>query len=306
MTSAWRVPETYRTHLRGWDGRQRWLSTLGRTAAECAKAWAVTPDGPPMHGWTSMVWPVTDVDGRPFVLKVSPPWPDTAGEAAALTTWAQRRREPHRMIVPERVDLDRRTMLLPRLDHARSLEDHPDIDEAVMIIAEVLASISGIAAPAGIPRVADQLVEIEDRLDQSTGMIPHLIDRARARLAELSTWLSGPNASQSLLHNDCHFLNVLRDPREGEPEWTGIDPLPVAGPPEWELIPLLRNRWAAAVATGRPERALLRRVDVVSEIVGLDRDLVRTCAQIAAVFNLVGPLDPDHLHYPPYAVMATW
>lgn len=199
-----------------------------------------------------------------FVLKVSPPWPDTAGEAAALTTWAQRGREPHRMIVPERVDLDRRTMLLPRLDHARSLEDHPDIDEAVTIIAEVLASISGIAAPAGIPRVADQLVEIEDRLDQSTGMIPHLIDRARARLAELSTWLSGPNAPQSLLHNDCHFLNVLRDPREGEPEWTGIDPLPVAGPPEWELIPLLRNRWAAAVATGRPERALLRRVDVVS------------------------------------------
>ena len=41
-----------------------------------------------------------------------------------------------------------------------------------------------------------------------------------------------------LLHADCHFLNVLRT-FDGT-GWRAIDPLPTAGPKEWELLPVCR------------------------------------------------------------------
>ena len=70
--------------------------------------------------------------------------------------------------------------------------------------------------------------------------------------------------------------------------WRAIDPLPMAGRREWELIALLRNRWPDAVASGDPDRALRRRLDQVCERADLDRrSLARACAQAAAVDNLL-------------------
>lgn len=304
----WPVPDSYAPYARRWDSWPDWLPGLGHTAARLATDWAVERDGPAMHGWVSMVWPVRDAAGETYVLKLSPPIPETEAEAVTLSTWAQADRLPHRMIVPAQVDLDRRGMLLPRLDANRSLEDHPDIDEAVEVIGDVLSSISGIDAPATVPTLQVDLAAIAGALDRGSWLPERVLARARRTIADLDAMITAPAARLSLLHNDCHFSNVLWTGRPSMPAWVGIDPYPRAGVAEWELTPMLRNRWADAAATGDPDRALHRRVDQVAEIVGLDRDLTRACAQLVAVFNLteLGPDRTDHPFLPPYSVLADW
>lgn len=85
-----------------------------------------------------------------------------------------------------------------------------------------------------------------------------------------------------------------------------LDPAPLAGLVEWEVTPLLRNRWADAAATGDPDRALRRRVEQVCEVTGGSRQLVRACAQVQAVAALSWPLPTNHIHYRAYTVMAGW
>jgi len=70
----------------------------------------------------------------------------------------------------------------------------------------------------------------------------------------------------------------------------------------------LRNRWDDAAANQDPDAALRRRVDLVSEIVGMDRELVRAIAQAVAVDNLLWllPREPRHMFVPPYRVISAW
>jgi streptomycin 6-kinase len=50
-----------------------------------------------------------------------------------------------------------------------------------------------------------------------------------------------------------------------------IDRKPLAGDPGFELLPALDNRWEEVVATGNMTRAVLRRFDLLTEVLGLDR-----------------------------------
>lgn len=50
-----------------------------------------------------------------------------------------------------------------------------------------------------------------------------------------------------------------------------IDPKPLAGDPGFELLAALHNRWDEAVATGDVPRAIRRRFDLMTDILGLDR-----------------------------------
>lgn len=72
-----------------------------------------------------------------------------------------------------------------------------------------------------------------------------------------------------LLHWDLHYDNILTGQRE---PWLAIDPCPLAGDPGFELLPALGNRWNDIVATGDTHRAVLRRFDVLTDALALDRD----------------------------------
>jgi streptomycin 6-kinase len=71
-----------------------------------------------------------------------------------------------------------------------------------------------------------------------------------------------------LLHWDLHYDNVLAGERE---PWLAIDPKPLAGDPGFELLPGLWNRWEEVIATGDVAGAVLRRFDLMVEVVGLDQ-----------------------------------
>jgi streptomycin 6-kinase len=47
---------------------------------------------------------------------------------------------------------------------------------------------------------------------------------------------------------------------------------PETGDPGFELLPALRNRWDEVVATGDVPRAVRRRFDLMTEVVGVDRE----------------------------------
>jgi streptomycin 6-kinase len=104
-----------------------------------------------------------------------------------------------------------------------------------------------------------------------------------------------------LLHWDLHYYNTLSTLSEPR-QWKAIDPKPLSGDPGFELLPALWNRWEDLVATGDLPRALMRRFDLMTDVLGLDRSRATgwTLGRVlqVAVWDLVrfneGHIDPEH------------
>jgi len=256
----------------------------------------------------STVWPVRTADGTSTgALKIS--WLDdgSRAEPLALRAWAGL---PAVGLLEH--DESRGAILIQRLDGDRTLQDLADIDQACTVIGTILASLTSVAAPSGVPpleveveRIASSIV---DHRVTHPGLLPGVVvDQALTTLRDLVQDL-GRLAHRELVHGDCHFLNVLHTLPTAAPAWLAIDPLPSAGIREWDVTALLRNRWEDALAAGDPEAALRRRVDLVAEIAQMDQPRVRAIAQAVAVDNLLWllPRDPQNMFVPPYQVMSTW
>jgi 2-polyprenyl-3-methyl-5-hydroxy-6-metoxy-1,4-benzoquinol methylase len=127
-------------------------------------------------------------------------------------------------------------------------------------------------APAGIRRLAGFGVDLLDRAPRALSIVNdpsqhRVIQACASALKEVL-----PQAGDRLVHEDLHFDNILA-PRLGDQRepWLAIDPNPVAGDPGFALLAALPNRWEEAIATGDVPRAIRRRFDLITEIVGLDR-----------------------------------
>jgi streptomycin 6-kinase len=160
------------------------------------------------------------------------------------------------------------TQLLERLDAARPLSSVTDDQVAVRRLAELMARLTAVPAPQGLRRLSDLAAAMLDRTPQA---VPALRDPAERRLVRtcastVAELIDDPG--DRLLHWDLHYDNVLAGERE---PWLAIDPEPLAGDPGFELLPALDNRWDEVLATGDVARAVLRRFDLLTEVVGLDR-----------------------------------
>ena len=225
--------------------------------------WELTPDGPTVSGMASVVLPVTRADGTPAVLKFQELSEDNAGATLGLRVWngdGAVRLLDH--------DPDTGTMLLERLNAARPLSSVTDDDVAQRILADLLARLVAVPAPDGLRRLSDIATVM---LDQVPHVQPALRDPAERRLlhicASAVSELVG-EAGDRLLHWDLHYGNVLAGQRE---PWLAIDPEPLAGDPGFDLWPALDSRWDAVTATGDETRAVLRRFDLLTDALALDR-----------------------------------
>lgn len=240
-----------------------WIVALPRLAADFLDRWALRPDGPARHGVVALVLPVLQADGTPAALKLQPLSDETAGEPVGLRTWNGQgvvRLLDH--------DPDTGTMLLERLDATRPLSRVADDTAAVGILGELLARLVAVPAPTDLRRLAGIA---EAMLDQVPRAVQGLRDPAQQRLlrscaAAVAELVGEPG--DRLLHWDLHYDNILAGQRE---PWLAIDPKPLAGDPAFELLPALGNRWDEVVATGDVAGAVLRRFDLLTEVVGLDR-----------------------------------
>lgn len=274
------------------DAGRAWTAGLPALAERWLEGWALTPDGPVACGAVALVLPVRRADGTAAVLKLQPVDEETRGEPAALRAWngegAVRLLEH---------DPGTGSMLLERLDAARSLGSVPDAEEAVRLLSERLAQLTATPAPPGLRRLADLAADLlrrtppagERRTDDPA--LHGLLDHCAGALAEVLP----DGAGDRLLHWDLHYDNVLAPLPGGDRRaaWLAIDPKPLAGDPAFELLPALHNRWDEVVASGDVPRAVLRRFDLMTEALGLDRDRAATWTLARVLENLLGEIEGD-------------
>jgi len=239
------------------DAGRRWIAALPGLAERLQERWALRPDGPPMCGAVALVLPVRLADDTSAVLKLQPIDDETAGEPIALRAWAG-----HGAVRLLRNDPDSGSMLLERLDAGRSLGSIGDDLAALRTLSELLARLTSLPAPAELRRLSDIAAGMLDRVPPDA---EELVKTCAAAVCEVL-----PESGDRLLHWDLHYDNVLA-PLGDRAEWLAIDPKPLAGDPCFDLLPALHNRWDDVVATGDVAAAVHRRFDLMTEILGLDR-----------------------------------
>jgi streptomycin 6-kinase len=278
------------------EGRA-WIAQLPTLAAAYLDRWELATDGPVTSGAVALIIPVACRDGSKAVLKLQPVDDETGGEPAALQAWAGQgavRLLEH--------DPSSGAMLLERLDASRDLSTMPDDFAAAKIIAELLVQLNSVPAPPGMRRLSDvaaatlagtpEAIRLAEDSDER-----QLLINCAARFEELIT----DSLDNRLLHWDLHYFNTLStlDP---ERRWKAIDPKPLSGDSGFELLPALWNRWDDLVGTGDLPRALLRRFDLMTNVMGLDRSRAAswTLGRVlqVAVWDLVrfreGRIWPSH------------
>ncbi|SNR41166.1 aminoglycoside phosphotransferase family protein [Actinomadura mexicana] len=241
-----------------------WIAELPRLGGEFLDHWGLRPDGPPAYGMASLVLPVLLSDGTPAVLKLQQLREETAGTAAGLRAW-----NGNGIVRLLDHDENSATQLLERLDAARPLSSVADDTRAIQILAGLMARLTSVPAPKDLRRLSDIASAM---LDQVPRAVQALRDPAEQRLVRtcasaVAELMDEPG--DRLLHWDLHYDNVLAGERE---PWLAIDPEPLAGDPGFELLPALDNRWDEVQATGDVARAVLRRFDLLTEVLGLDRN----------------------------------
>jgi streptomycin 6-kinase len=243
-----------------------WIAGLPALAVDAMDRWELVSDGQVASGAVALIIPVARRDGSKAVLKLQPVDDETSGEPAALKAWAGRgavRLLEH--------DPSSGAMLLEKLDASRDLNTLEDDLAAAQVIAELLVQLNSVAAPPGLRHLSDvaaatladapEAIWRADDIDEG-----QLLINCVFRLRELIT----DRIEDRLLHWDLHYFNTL-SALDCEWQWKAIDPKPLRGDSGFELLPALWNRWDDLVRSGDVARALLRRFDLMTEVLGLDR-----------------------------------
>ncbi|WP_214318854.1 aminoglycoside phosphotransferase family protein [Nonomuraea sediminis] len=244
------------------EAGRAWSAGLPALAERYLEEWGLRLDGEPAHGFVSLVLPVVREDGTGAALKLQPVTDENATEAPGLRAWAG---DGSVLLLEE--DPSTGTLLLERLEAGRSLSAVADDAKALSILADLLARLVAVPAPAGMRRLGDIAQEMLDDVPAAVAQLPdgryrYWLEVFAGAVREL---VGEPG--DRLLHWDLHYDNVLAAGRE---PWLAIDPKPLAGDPGFDLWPALHNRWEDVTATGDVRRGVLRRFDLMVERLGLD------------------------------------
>jgi streptomycin 6-kinase len=261
--------------LRGEAGAA-WLERLPSLIADCERHWRIKV-GQPFPGlWVNWVAPADCVDGTPAVLKLSFPGDkEFRTEAEALSLFGGR--GAVRLL---RLDLERGAMLLERCEPGVPLSSVEDDVEATSIAADVMRRLwRPVPDDHPFPLVSEWargLARLRRRFGGGTGPLPApLVEEAEALFDELLA----SQAEPVLLHGDLHHFNILSARRQ---PWLAIDPKGVVGEPAYDVGALLHNP-VELLEEPRPGGVLERRVEILTEELGLERARVRGWALAQAV-----------------------
>ncbi|MET8604025.1 aminoglycoside phosphotransferase family protein [Streptomyces rubiginosohelvolus] len=246
----------------GEEGRA-WIAGVPALAAHLLERWQLRRDGGVRSGQASLVLPVLRHDGARAVLKLQLSREETTAALIGLRTW-----NGDGMVRLLDHDPASSSMLLERLDGARTLASIDDDDVAMGILADLHARLVAVPAPQGLRGLGEVAAAMLEQVPQA---VTHLTDPADRDL--LRGWASAvaelaDEPGDRLLHWDLHYDNVLAAQRE---PWIAIDPEPLAGDPGFDLWPALDSRWDDVVAQGDPLRVVGRRFDLLTDALGLDR-----------------------------------
>ncbi|MGW1005452.1 aminoglycoside phosphotransferase family protein [Streptomyces sp. NPDC002520] len=241
------------------EAGRAFVADLPRRAGEFLGRWGLRVDGPAMYGVAALVLPVVRAEGTRAALKLQLLDEESAGEPAALRAW-----DGDGAVRLLEHDEPTCTLLLERLDEHRALSRVPDVREAVLVVAGLLARLTARPAPVGMRRLGDVARRMLERVPGALRRVPDPADRRLLGdcAAAVREVVSDPG--HRLLHWDLHYDNVLAADRAS---WLAIDPKPLAGDPGFELLPAIVNRYDPADTA--------RRFDVLTGELGLDRERAR-------------------------------
>ena len=181
-----------------------------------------------------------------------------------------------------------------------------DDDASTEIIGRVVSSLhSGqLPPPAGaLPR----LVSLGEAFEGSGDpRLPDtLVTRAAGLFVELTT-----GGDEVVLHGDLHHFNVVRDGvGDAADRWRAIDPHGWIGDPVFDTAPMLANPRGLTLEESPDATRLVtattaeRRIAILAETTGFDRDRIRAWAFTAAVIAELWMVeDHDLVHGAPLAL----
>jgi streptomycin 6-kinase len=263
------LPEEFTRTIAGTFGDRgvAWLADLPALVAACAERWGLTV-GPPFDLSYNYVAPATRADGSEVVLKVGTPSHESLTERAAMRIYGGRGAA---QVLASDEALG--AMLLERVRPGVTLAEMDDDERATAIAADVMRALWRPAPPEhAFPSAAEYtrgLEELHPHFGGGTGPFPrHLADQAVRLRAELLASMGEP----VVLHGDLHHFNILSAERE---PWLMIDAKGVVGESTFEVGAFLHNPWPQLEGRGDLRRLLRRRVDMLSERLGFDRERVR-------------------------------
>jgi streptomycin 6-kinase len=263
-----RIPPSLEWWARVPGGRE-WLASLPSIVESCAERWSLRVGEPFEGGNVSLVLAVERADGTRAVLKVNHPEAESEHEPDALELW-----DGHGAVRLLEYDESARALLLERCEPGTPLWSLEDDEEATLVAAGVLRRIWH-APPASnrfrllaheAARWARELPAEWESLGRPFERA--LLEEAIAACRELGT----DQGSRVVLHQDFHGGNVLRATRE---PWLVIDPKPLVGEREFDAASLLRDRRWLLGGGGEDAARLRRRLDVLADELGLDRERMR-------------------------------
>lgn len=247
-------------------GGGAWLDRLPRLVAECAEEWSLEIGAPFRGGNVALVLAASLPEGRPAVLKVNFPEPESEREPEALLHW---RGEGAALLLAH--DHERRALLVERCLPGTRLWEEPEEDTANRIAAGILRRLWRPPPPDHLfLRLAEVAERWAEELPVSWAAAGRtfereLVDQGVAALREL-----GPDQGEAVvLHQDFHGGNVLRATRE---PWLAIDPKPIVGEREFDAASLLRDR---RPLPPEDEHVVRGRLDLLAYELELDRERMR-------------------------------
>lgn len=252
--------------VHGLEG-ETWLKELPTLIESCARRWSLAV-GAPFAGLSyNYVAPAVRAGGEDVILKLSVPDREHLTEIEALRLFDGRG-----IVRLLEADGEKGVMLLERLRPGRPLALLEDDEQATVIAAEVMEQL-WLPAPEehDFPTVADWasgLDRLRRRFGGGVGPFPAaLVETAEFLFAELI----GSTTETMLLHGDLHHHNILTARRQ---PWLALDPKGVVGEAAYETGALLRNPMPDLLQVPRLGRVLARRLDILAERLGFERERI--------------------------------
>lgn len=164
----------------------------------------------------------------------------------------------------------------------RMLVELEDDEEATCIAADVMQKIWRTPPEDhALLRLSDWfngLNRLRARFDGGTGPFnKKLVERVEASVKDFFL----ENHKPVLMHGDFHHFNVLSSERG----WLVIDPKGVIGPAGYEVGPFLLNPWGEFSKLDHHRLMTLRRIDILHERLGFERERIREWGLAHAVLS---------------------
>ncbi|MDQ3485345.1 MAG: aminoglycoside phosphotransferase family protein [Actinomycetota bacterium] len=257
-----------------------WLARLPGLVRDVLAEWAITVDGPAVHGECALVVPVMTAEGERAVVKFGWPHEEAEFEHLALREWGGA--GAVRLL---RADPRRSVLLLERAS-TRDLTALPVV-EACLTVAGLYGRLH-VPAPPQLQRLSHLCRQWSSRLLA----LPHeapLPRRYVEQAAALARDFATDDATDGrIVHTDLHFENVLAADRE---PWLAIDPKPLSGDPHFEVAPLLWNRWDEIIESGDVRRSVRERLHSTIDAASLDEDRASDWVVVRMMVNTLWELE---------------